>query len=194
MRAREFISEDEQWDNLPTPAMQRQFDAWDQQKRGRNAITTMPIPRTTTNPGHRAGPNSEFVPNTDVIRDPDVAKELGLPRGWTNNDPNQLTSKMIDPKTGAIRLGPDVTIYPGTEEYAELKMRLDTINRQISPSGAGRLPRASSEPPSSDYYQRSQREVPKNTKDKGVLWPQDTNHPKSQRYRMVDPKRERNRT
>jgi len=49
VRAQEFITEEEQeiWQNMPTPTMQRQFDQWDQQKRGRGALTTMPVPRTT---------------------------------------------------------------------------------------------------------------------------------------------------
>lgn len=47
MRAQEFIKVSEQWVSAPTPEIVKQWDAWDQQKRGRNALTTMPVPKTT---------------------------------------------------------------------------------------------------------------------------------------------------
>lgn len=170
MRAKEFIIEREEWYSMPTPTMQKQFDVWDQEKRGRNALTTMPLPRTTTNPGYRLGPDSPNTPPQDysqAIRNPKVAKELGFPQGWTENDPTRLTTKMINPSTGSIQLGPDEIVLPGTEEYAQLRMRTNPDTSTIKPPGSGRLPKAGQEPPSKEHEKRSQREVPNMTRDKG---------------------------
>lgn len=199
MRAQEFITEEEQeiWQNMPTPTMQRQFDQWDQQKRGRNALTTMPVPRTTTSPGYRFGPDSPVLPPqdpSDWIRNPEVAKELGFPKGWTENEPKRMTRRMIDPRTNNIRVGPDITVQPGTEQYAELRMRTDPTTGEITPPGAGQLPKAGQEPPSREHEKRSRREVPDRTKDTGHRWYQYHNHPKDQKYKMIDPRRAKYRT
>lgn len=58
MRAREFAEgEREEWAHMPSPDMAQQYDAWDQEKRGRNALTTVPAPTPTP----RLGPDSPFA-------------------------------------------------------------------------------------------------------------------------------------
>ena len=59
MRAREFAEgEREEWAHMPSPDIARQYDAWDQEKRGRNFIfPTVPAPT----PKPRLGPDSPFA-------------------------------------------------------------------------------------------------------------------------------------
>lgn len=169
MRAQEFITEEEreEWYSMPTPAMQQQFDQWDQQKRGRNALTTMPLPKTDSR--YKVGP--DFVKDppdpATLLRNPQVAKELGFPGGWTDNKPVRMTRKMFDPETGNVQLGPDKLVQPGTEEYTELRRRTNPITGRIRTAPNARIPKGPSEPPSPEHEKRSQREVPNMTRDKG---------------------------
>jgi hypothetical protein len=194
MRASEFVREErEEWSHMPDPTMQKQFDVWAQEKRGRNALTTMPAPKT--NSGYKLGPDSTFAPQPDpkdLLRNPAVAKELGFPRDWHKNEPSRLTRKMIDPATGNVQLGPDALVQPGTEEYAELRKKTDPVTGMIY--GTGRMPVKGSQPPSQEHERRSQHEVPVQTRDQGKEWPQIDNHPKNKQYRMIDPRREKYRT
>lgn len=60
MRAREFAEgEREEWAHMPSPDMAQQYDAWDQEKRGRNALTTVPAPEPSPDLGliHRLQKN-----------------------------------------------------------------------------------------------------------------------------------------
>ena len=167
MRAKEFIKEErEEWYSMNTPLMQQQFDQWDQQKRGRNALTTMPLPKTDSR--YTVGP--DFVKDpaapSDLIRNPQVAKELGFPGGWTDNKPIRMTRKMFDPNTGNVQLGPDKLVQPGTEEYAELQQRVNPITGRIRNAVNARIPKGPSEPPNPEHELRSN--VFRNqTQDKG---------------------------
>ena len=169
MRAKEFVTEEEreEWYSMPTPPMQQQFDQWAQEKRGRNALTTMPLPKTDSR--YKVGP--DFVKDpaapSDLIRNPLVAKELGFPGGWTDNKPVRMTRKMLDPETGNVQVGPDKLVQPGTEEYAELQRRTNPITGRIRTAPNARIPKEPSEPPSPEHEKRSQREVPNLTRDKG---------------------------
>ena len=169
MRASEFITEEEreEWYSMNTPLMQQQFDQWDQQKRGRNALTTMPLPKNDSR--YKVGP--DFVKDpaapSDLLRNPLVAKELGFPGGWTDNKPVRMTRKMLDPETGNVQVGPDKLVQPGTEEYAELQRRTNPITGRIRTAPNARIPKGPSEPPSPEHEKRSQREVPNMTRDKG---------------------------
>lgn len=193
MRAQEFITEEEreEWYSMPTPPMQQQFDQWDQQKRGRNALTTMPLPKTDSR--YKVGPDFETDPAapSDLIRHPEVAKELGFPGGWTDNKPVRMTRKMLDPETGNVQVGPDKLVQPGTEEYAELRMRTNPITGQIRNAVNARLPRGPSEPPSPDHEKRSNA-FKNRTQDTGkeATWPSD--QPRG--YRIGDPFRQKYRT
>ena len=67
MRASEFILENpgtlpgrEEWAHMPSKDMAQQYDVWDQEKRGRNALTTMPVPKPTP----KLGPDSPFAEPT----------------------------------------------------------------------------------------------------------------------------------
>lgn len=194
MRAQEFIIEREEWSHMPDSTMQKQFDAWEQEKRGRNALTTMPVPKS--NSGYKLGPDSTFAPQPnpkDLLRNPLVAKELGFPQDWTENNPTRLTRKMIDPATGNIQLGPDVLVQPGTEEYAELRRRTNPMTGRLHLTPNARIPTEPSVPPSREHEQRSQREIPVRTRDQGKKMP-DPAHPMDKQYRMSDPRREKYRT
>jgi len=168
MRASEFIAEEERegWYSMPTPHMRQQFDQWDQQKRGRNALTTMPLPKT--NSRYKVGPDFVKDPTdpSDLIRQPEVAKLLGFPGGWTDNKPVRLNPKMIDPVNRNVQLGPDKIVQPGTEEYAELRQRTNPITGRIRNAVNARIPKGPSEPPSPEHELRSN--VFRNqTQDKG---------------------------
>ncbi len=192
MRASEFITEREEWEHMPTPTIQKQFDQWEQEKRGRNAITTIPMPRTATTPSHKLGPDSAFAPKQKYQMTPGLAKELGYPEGWAENDPKHLRRQMIDKSTGNIKLGPDIIVQPGTEEYAELRMKTDPITGMIHQTG--KMPTKGSQPISREHEKKSMKELPPDlTKDKGTLWNPSGNHPKTQ-YKMIDPSREKYRT
>ena len=101
MRAQEFIKVSEQWVSAPTPEIVKQWDTWDQQKRGRNALTTMPVPKTT--PGYNLKPNNPFAPKPPIRMAPKLSN----------------------------RLGPDRVVQPGTEEYSELRMKTDPVTGTI---------------------------------------------------------------
>ncbi len=195
MRAHEFTREErEEWSHMPDPTMQKQFDAWEQEKRGRNALTTMPVPKTDSR--YKLGPDSSFAPPADpkdLLRNPLVAKELGFPQDWTENNPTRLTRKMLDPATGNIQLGPDVIVQPGTEEYAQLRRRTNPITGRLNLTPNARIPTAPSEPPSREHERRSQHEIPARTRDQGKKMP-DPAHPMDNKYRMIDPRREKYRT
>ncbi len=192
MRAREFIKEErEEWYSMNTPLMQQQFDQWDQQKRGRNALTTMPLPKTDSR--YTVGP--DFVKDpaapSDLIRNPQVAKELGFPGGWTDNKPVRMTRKMLDPATGNVQLGPDKLVQPGTEEYAELQQRVNPITGRIRNAVNARIPKGPSEPPSPEHELRSN--VFRNqTQDKGKEATFPSDQPRG--YRIGDPFRQKYRT
>ena len=192
MRAREFIKEErEEWYSMNTPLMQQQFDQWDQQKRGRNALTTMPLPKTDSR--YTVGP--DFVKDpaapSDLIRNPQVAKELGFPGGWTDNKPVRMTRKMLDPATGNVQLGPDKLVQPGTEEYAELQQRVNPITGRIRNAVNARIPKGPSEPPSAEHEKRSN--VFRNqTQDKGKEATFPSDQPRG--YRIGDPFRQKYRT
>jgi hypothetical protein len=192
VRAREFIKvEREEWYSMNTPLMQQQFDQWDQQKRGRNALTTMPLPKTDSR--YTVGP--DFVKDpaapSDLIRNPQVAKELGFPGGWTDNKPVRMTRKMLDPATGNVQLGPDKLVQPGTEEYAELQQRVNPITGRIRNAVNARIPKGPSEPPSPEHELRSN--VFRNqTQDKGKEATFPSDQPRG--YRIGDPFRQKYRT
>ena len=192
MRAREFIKEErEEWYSMNTPLMQQQFDQWDQQKRGRNALTTMPLPKTDSR--YTVGP--DFVKDpaapSDLIRNPQVAKELGFPGGWTDNKPIRMTRKMFDPATGNVQVGPDKLVQPGTEEYAELQQRVNPITGRIRNAVNARIPKGPSEPPSAEHEKRSN--VFRNqTQDKGKEATFPSDQPRG--YRIGDPFRQKYRT
>lgn len=193
VRAQEFITEEEreEWYSMPTPTMQQQFDQWDQQKRGRNALTTMPLPKTDSR--YTVGP--DFVKDpaapSDLIRNPQVAKELGFPGGWTDNKPIRMTRKMFDPNTGNVQLGPDKLVQPGTEEYAELQQRVNPITGRIRNAVNARIPKGPSEPPNPEHELRSN--VFRNqTQDKGKEATFPSDQPRG--YRIGDPFRQKYRT
>ena len=192
MRAKEFIKEErEEWYSMSTPAMQQQFDQWAQEKRGRNALTTMPLPKTDSR--YTVGP--DFVKDpaapSDLIRNPQVAKELGFPGGWTDNKPIRMTRKMFDPNTGNVQLGPDKLVQPGTEEYAELQQRVNPITGRIRNAVNARIPKGPSEPPNPEHELRSN--VFRNqTQDKGKEATFPSDQPRG--YRIGDPFRQKYRT
>jgi len=194
MRASEFIIEREEWSHMPDPTMQKQFDAWKQEERGRNALTTMPVPKTSS--GYKLGPDSPFVPSldpADLLNDPEVAKAGGFPKGWTQNDPARLTRKMLDPITGDVQLGPDVVVKPGTEEYAELRRRTNPVTGSINLVPNARIPARPSAPPSQEQEKRSQREIPVGPRDQDKKM-SDPVHPMDKQYRYIDHRREKYRT
>jgi hypothetical protein len=176
---------------MNTPTMQQQFDQWDQQKRGRNALTTMPLPKTDSR--YTVGP--DFVKDppdpATLLRNPQVAKELGFPGGWTDNKPVRMTRKMFDPNTGNVQLGPDKLVQPGTEEYAELQQRTNPITGRIRNAVNARIPKGPSEPPSPEHELRSN--VFRNqTQDKGKEATFPSDQPRG--YRIGDPFRQKYRT
>jgi hypothetical protein len=66
MRAKEIITEDDNWTRMPpqlSQGIQQQFDQWDQEKRGKNALTTLPVPKQT--PGYTFGPDSPYLEKTN---------------------------------------------------------------------------------------------------------------------------------
>jgi hypothetical protein len=193
VRAQEFITEEEreEWYSMPTPTMQQQFDQWDQQKRGRNALTTMPLPKTDSR--YTVGPDFVTDPPdpATLLRNPQVAKELGFPGGWTDNKPVRMTRKMFDPATGNVQLGPDKLVPPGTEEYAELQQRVNPITGRIRNAVNARIPKGPSEPPNPEHELRSN--VFRNqTQDKGKEATFPSDQPRG--YRIGDPFRQKYRT
>ena len=187
MRAYEFITEDVDpnmvgWQGaLETPDITAWRDEMAQKNRGRNALTTMPIPKQ--GPGLVYGADSPFVTK------PKPATKR--PEGWEQGVPKQLTRNMIDPATGNIQLGPDKVAQPGTEDYALLKKQVDpitgTIRKFVAPQN---IPDRENE---LKLQQKQKQDFKSNTLDTGkeVTWP---SRERDSKYQMVDPLRRKYRT
>ena len=184
MRAYEFITEGVdpgeggRKDTLELPSITAWRDEMAQKDRGRNALTTMPIPKQ--GPGLEYGADSPFVTKPKPV--------IKRPEGWEQGVPKQLTRNMIDPATGNIQLGPDKVAQPGTEDYALLKKQVDpltgTIRKFVAPQN---IPDRENE---LKLQQKQQQDFKPATMDKGkeIIWP--SNKP----YQMVDPQRRKYRT
>ncbi|MFY8212690.1 MAG: hypothetical protein ACOVLB_08505 [Candidatus Nanopelagicus sp.] len=183
MRAYEFITEGvdpEQvgWQGaLELPSITAWRDEMRQLDRGRNALTTMPIPKQ--GPELAYGADSPFVTKPKPV--------VKRPEGWESSKPNQLVPNMIDPK-GNVQLGPDKVAQPGTEDYALLKKRLDPETKGLRPfTNPSTYPNKDVD---KKLQQRQQQIFKPSTLDKGkeVTWP--SNRP----YQMIDPLRRKYRT
>jgi hypothetical protein len=185
MRAKEFINEErEEWSHMASPEIAQTWDAMDQAKRGRAALTTMPIPKQTS--ARTVSPDSPFADKTPV-----KTNDLkGYPTDWDVGYPSSITPKMINPTTGDVKLGTNKIAQPGTEEYAMLKKQIDPT------TGAIRYFQKPAMQPSLGHertlQQQQQQTFNPITTDKGkeVTWPSRQN----KTYQMVDPARQKNRT
>jgi hypothetical protein len=198
MRASEFVREErEEWMHMDSPAIAQARKEMSLPKYSGPASTfSMTAPVAPKKSPYTLGPDSSFAPPADpknLLRNPLVAKELGFPQDWTENNPTRLTRKMIDPATGNIQLGPDVVVQPGTEEYAQLRRRTNPMTGRLHLTPNARIPTGPSVPPSREHEQRSQREIPVRTRDQGKKMP-DPAHPMDNKYQMIDFRREKYRT
>jgi hypothetical protein len=190
MRAREFVTEAADpnmvgWSGGPeTKDMTAWRDEMAQLDRGRNALTTMPIPKQ--NPGAMIGADSPFINKPDPALDPKK-----WPEAWSRGTPYDLTRKMIDPRTGDVRLGPNQLAKPGTEDYALLKKQLDPVTKQLNRwHMPDTLPSKEVE---RKLQQKQQQDFKPATLDKGkeVIWPMGRER---SGYQMYDLNRQKFRT